>query len=246
MKKTVVLTALVLAIGAGIAFAHNNRRSIREFLTGVQEVPVVSTTGSGTFHAEISKDGDEIEYTLSFKDLEGDIRQAHIHIAPEQNSGPIVLWLCQTAANVAPAGTNPPQCFNALAGESPRSNTVSGVLRASDVIPQLTNGIAANELAEVLALIRAGKSYVNMHSSMSPAGEIRSQIAAITTTTGASPLVPSRSGRVTRPGRECASYLLPPTSFFTPTISPDPQASFTVASSGRRSRSSISTGTRDA
>ena len=176
MKKTVVLTALVLAIGAGIAFAHNNRRSIREFLTGVQEVPVVSTTGSGTFRAEISKDGDEIEYTLSFKNLEGDVRQSHIHIAPPQNTGPIVLWLCQTAANPAPAGTNPPQCFNALAGESPRANTVSGVLRASDVIPQLTNGIAANELGEVLALIRAGKSYVNIHSSMSPAGEIRSQI----------------------------------------------------------------------
>ena len=104
MKKTVVLTALVLAIGAGIAFAHNNRRSIREILTGVKEVPVVSTTGSGTFRAEISRDGDEIEYTLSFRNLEGDVRQAHIHIAPEQNTGPIVLWLCQTAANVAPAG----------------------------------------------------------------------------------------------------------------------------------------------
>ena len=176
MKKTIVLTALILVVGAGATWAHNNRRTIRETLTGVQEVPVVSTTGSGTFRAEISKDGDEIEYTLSFKNLEGDIRQSHIHIAPEQNTGPIVLWLCQTAANAAPAGTNPPQCFNALAGESPRNNTVSGVLRASDVIPQLTNGIPANELAEVLALINAGKSYVNIHSSMSPAGEIRSQI----------------------------------------------------------------------
>ena len=107
MKKTVVLTALVLAIGAGIAFAHNNR-SIREFLTGVKEVPVVSTTGSGTFRAEISKDGDEIEYTLSFRNLEGDVRQAHIHLGPEQNTGPIVLWLCGTTANPAPATTTPP------------------------------------------------------------------------------------------------------------------------------------------
>jgi hypothetical protein len=176
MRKTIVLTALMVVIGAGATWAHNNRRAIRETLLGVQEVPVVSTTGSGTFRAEISKDGDEIEYTLSFANLEGDVRQSHIHIAPEQNTGPIVLWLCQTAANAAPAGTTPPQCFNALAGESPRTNTVSGVIRASDVIPQLTNGIAANELAEVIALIRAGKSYVNVHTAMSPAGEIRSQI----------------------------------------------------------------------
>jgi hypothetical protein len=176
MKKTIALVALILVVGASATWAHNNRRTIRERLLGVQEVPVVSTTGSGIFHAEISKDGDEIEYTLSFQDLEGDIRQSHIHIAPEQNSGPIVLWLCQTAANPAPAGTNPPQCFNALAGESPRNNTVSGVIHASDVIPNPTNGITAGELAEVLALVNAGKSYVNIHSSMSPAGEIRSQI----------------------------------------------------------------------
>ena len=65
MKKTFVLTALILAVSAGIALAHSNRRTIREFLSGVQEVPVVSTTGSGTFRAEISKDGDEIEYTVT-------------------------------------------------------------------------------------------------------------------------------------------------------------------------------------
>jgi hypothetical protein len=176
MKKTVVLTALVLAIGAGIAFAHSNRRSIREFLTGVQEVPVVSTTGSGTLRAEISKDEDEIEYTLSFRNLEGDVTQSHIHIGPAQNTGGIVLWLCQTAANPAPAGTTPPQCFNAAAGDSPRANTVSGVLRASDVRPLAANGIAANEFEEVIALIRAGKTYVNVHSAAFGAGEVRSQI----------------------------------------------------------------------
>lgn len=174
MRKILVLTTMIVLTGAVGIWAQNNR--IYEFLLGIKEVPVVSSTGSGTFQAEISRDEDEIEYTLSFANLEGDVRQSHIHIGPEQNTGPIVLWLCQTAANPAPAGTNPPQCFNALAGESPRTNTVSGVLRASDVIPQLTNGIASNELAEVIALIRAGKAYVNIHSSMSPGGEIRSQI----------------------------------------------------------------------
>ena len=125
MKKTVVLTALVLAIGAGIAFAHNNRDPSASSY-GRKEVPVVSTTGSGTFHAEISRDGDEIEYTLSFKNLEGDVRQAHIHIAPEQNTGPIVSGCARPPRT--PPGDHSAPCFNALAGESPRTNTVSGVL----------------------------------------------------------------------------------------------------------------------
>jgi hypothetical protein len=178
MRKTVVLVALTMVVGAGIAWAHSDRR-IREFLNGVQEVPVVSTTGSGTFEAVINRDEDEIEYTLTFTQLEGDVTQSHIHIGPSQNTGPIVLWLCQTAASPAPAGT-PPQCSNVADADSRRTNTVTGVLRASDVRPLPTNGIgngtAANEFAEVIALIRAGKTYVNVHSSMSPGGEIRSQI----------------------------------------------------------------------
>ena len=114
----------------------------------------MSTTGSATFRAEISKDGDEIEYTLSFKNLEGDIRQAHIHIGPEQNSGPIVLWLCQTAANPLRSAPIRPSASTRWPA-SPRGATPSPACFAPlTSSPQLTNGIAANELAEVLALIQ--------------------------------------------------------------------------------------------
>ena len=173
MRKTIVLVALAIVVGAGIAWAHSDR-GIRELLNGVQEVPVVSTTGSGTFEAVINRDEDEIEYTLTFQQLEGDVTQSHIHIGPAQNSGGIVLWLCQTIANPAPAGTTPPPCFNA--GDSARANTVTGVLRASDVRVLPANGIATDEFAEVIKLIRAGKTYVNVHSLKFGAGEIRSQI----------------------------------------------------------------------
>jgi hypothetical protein len=179
MRKTVVLVALAIVVGAGIAWAHSDR-GIRELLNGVQEVPVVSTTGSGTFQAVMNRDEDEIEYTLTFQQLEGDVTQSHIHIGPSQNTGPIVLWLCQTAGSPSPTPLTTPQCANVADAASRRANTVTGVLRASDVRPLLTNGIgngtAANEFAEVIALIRAGKTYVNVHSSMSPGGEIRSQI----------------------------------------------------------------------
>ena len=139
---------------------------------------MVSTTGTGTFRATINRDGDEIAYRLTFKDLEGDITQAHIHIGHPQNSGGIVLWLCQTAANPAPAqvDSNPPQCF--APGGDPRNNPegVEGTLTAADVRVQAANGIAANEFAEVVRLIRAGRTYANVHTAKFPPGEIRSQI----------------------------------------------------------------------
>ena len=178
MRKIVITgVALMCVAGSAIALASNSRASsIREFLTGLKEVPVVSTTGHGTFHAEIDDDAQEIRYTLTFADLEGDVRQSHIHIAPAQNSGNIMLWLCQTAANPSPVATTP-QCTNVADPGSARANTVTGVLTGADIVASAAaNGVAAGEFAEAVALIRAGLTYVNVHSAKFPPGEIRSQI----------------------------------------------------------------------
>lgn len=178
-KATIAACAGLLLAGTAIGFTDSGSKKLKEVLLGVKEVPVVSTTGHGRFEADIDEDAGEIRYTLSFADLEGDVRQSHIHIAPEQNTGPIVLWLCQSAANPAPAGTTPPQCSDAADPATLRANTVTGVLTAADIIAQVANGIDGKtdaEFAEVIALIRAGKAYANVHTAKSPAGEIRSQL----------------------------------------------------------------------
>jgi hypothetical protein len=46
------------------------------------------------------------------------------------------------------------------------------------VIGPLGQGVAAGEFAEVLAAIRKGVTYANVHSSRNPGGEIRGQIKA--------------------------------------------------------------------
>lgn len=178
MRKIVITgVALACVVSGAVAWADGNRASrIREFLTGIKEVPVTSTTGHGTFHAEIDEVAQEIRYTLTFADLEGDVRQSHIHIAPEQNTGNIMLWLCQTATNPSPVATTP-LCADPADPASARGNTVTGVLTGADIVASAApNGVAAGEFAEAVALIRAGRTYVNVHSSKFGAGEIRSQI----------------------------------------------------------------------
>jgi CHRD domain-containing protein len=174
-RITFVATAVFALVGTGIAFTDEGSRRISEFLNGYNEAAaVVSTTGNGTFRATISRDETEINYVLTFKELEGDVRQAHIHIGHPQNSGGIVLWLCDSEANPSPSATTP-ACtesdpLNARAGR------VTGTLKETDVLAQAANGIAAGEFAEVLGLIRAGRTYVNLHTVKFPPGEIRSQI----------------------------------------------------------------------
>lgn len=182
MKRLIIAaTAILAATTTAFAFSDEGGRRFREFLNGFKEAAApVSTTGTGTFRATINKDKTAIDYELTFENLEGDVRQAHIHIGHPQGSGGIVLWLCQTASNpnLLP-GNSTPSCtvddpLNLRAGK------VSGTLTMADVVAQvneLPNGIAGPaDWDEVLGLIRAGLTYANVHSSKFGPGEIRSQI----------------------------------------------------------------------
>ncbi len=161
------LAAVALVSVCSIAFADNFKK-ISEFLTGYEETPsAVSTTGNGTFKARISRDESRIEWELSYANLEGAVQQAHIHFGQKSVTGPISVFLCTNLGN-GPAGTQP--CPDPPA-------TISGTITAADVT-NLANerGISAGELDELIAAIRAGVTYVNVHSARWPGGEIRSQI----------------------------------------------------------------------
>src|SRR6266511_2772153 len=125
MKKIVTMTAMmVLVVGVGLGLTDEGFKNIRELLTGLKEVPVISTTGHGTFTAKISDDDSQIEWELSYADLEGDVLQAHIHFGPPNNTGNISVFLCTNLGN-GPAGTQ--AC-------PPSPATINGVARAADVI----------------------------------------------------------------------------------------------------------------
>ena len=156
--------ALVALLGVpGLAMGSEN---LRATLAGTSEVPVISTTGTGTFEATVSDDGTSIDYTLTY-DLEGTVLQAHIHLAQVGVNGGISVWLCQTPGFNAPLGT--PLC-----PASP--GTVTGTITAASVIGPAGQGIAAGEFAELLSAMRKGLTYANVHSNIFPAGEVRGQI----------------------------------------------------------------------
>src|SRR6187551_1313993 len=164
----IALAAIVLVAASTFALAQEGFKQISEFLTGYQETPsAVSTTGNGTFTARISNDETHIDWELSYADLEGAVQQAHIHFGQKSVTGPISVFLCTNLGN-GPAGTQPCPAPPA---------TISGTITAADVT-NLANerGISAGEFDELIAAIRAGATYVNVHSTRWPGGEIRSQI----------------------------------------------------------------------
>jgi hypothetical protein len=168
MRRLVMSVAVIVAVSAATVVLAQGFKKISEILTGYEETPsAVSTTGNGTFSARISNDESRIDWELSYADLEGAIQQAHIHFGQRAVTGPITVFLCTNLGN-GPAGTQPCPAPPA---------TISGTIVAADVT-NLANerGISAGELDEVIAAIRAGATYVNVHSTRWPGGEIRSQI----------------------------------------------------------------------
>ena len=167
--------AAVLALWAGSALADkgkDDRGLVRAQLSGFQEVPVVSTTGNGEFKARINTQTNEIEYEFSYADLQAPVLQAHIHLGQHSVNGGILVWLCQTATNPAPAAVAAitPVC-------SSPSFSSSGIITASSIVgPGGAQQLGAGELAELVAALRAGVAYANVHTTVSPAGEIRGQI----------------------------------------------------------------------
>lgn len=167
-KLTLLVTAVLLVVGSGLVFTDDGDRAsnFRLRLRGLDEVPVISTTGSGTFRAKINEDETEIAWRLTFRDLEGIVQQSHIHFGPPNNTGGISIFLCSNLGN-GPAGTQACPLTNPA--------TVEGTATAADVIGPLGQGIEAGALDEIIAAIRDGKAYVNVHSTKWPAGEIRQQ-----------------------------------------------------------------------
>jgi len=156
---------LVALVGGSFALAKNDKGGgdARAKLIGWDETPSsISTVAKGKFRAEIDRDGDSIEYKLSYEGIEGGTAfAAHIHLGQRHTSGGVSAFLC--------GGGDKPVC-PATAG------TVEGTIDAADVVGPAAQGILAGQLNELVRAIRAGATYVNVHSTTFPGGEIRGQV----------------------------------------------------------------------
>lgn len=149
----------LLYVGSGV-WADDDRDQFKARLKGFEEVPAVSSTGSGRFSARIR--GDSIEWELSYERLEGTVTTAaHVHFGQKDVAGGVSFFLC--------GGGGKPPCPNP-------SGDFSGTAFAADIVGPTAQGIAPGEIAEAIRAMRAGITYANVHTNKHPGGEIRGQI----------------------------------------------------------------------
>lgn len=127
-------------------------------LHGDDEVPPNDSRGAGEARFKLSDDGTSLHYKLNVANID-DVTQSHIHIAPPGVNGPIVVFL-----------------FGFVAGGVTENGTLAeGTITAANLIARPAIGFGAT-MPELVAAMRNGNAYVNVHTVVLPGGEIRGQI----------------------------------------------------------------------
>ena len=163
MRRAIVL-AVMLTLGlAPTALAGDNFVAP---LSGDQEVPARDTRAVGVAKFKLSQDGTALEFKINVANIDN-VFASHIHCGAVGVNGPVGVTL--------------------FAG-APAGGRVNGTLAEGTITaPDAGNGCGWTDLSAVLAAIRSGNTYVNVHTNDGvappntgpgdfPGGEIRGQI----------------------------------------------------------------------
>lgn len=153
MRSRLALLGVIglLALTTQAAFAANPpTAAFGGPVDGSQEVPPVVTAATGEATVVISADNSTIWYVVEYSGLSGSLAAAHIHVGASGANGGVILPLVASASPMV------------------------GSLTSSNFTP---SG-AITTFAEAVAAIKAGGTYVNLHTAANPGGEVRGQVVA--------------------------------------------------------------------
>jgi hypothetical protein len=169
MKRlTLALLALAVVVAAvatagALATRSGKLEDRATSLRSYEEVPALSVpTANGDLRIRIEDSTQTILFLLRWDGLSGPPLFAHIHFGQRGVNGGVSTFLC--------GGSTKPACPQSTSG------LIFGTITPIDVIGPTGQGISQNEWGELVAAIRAGVAYGNIHTPTYPGGEVRGQI----------------------------------------------------------------------
>src|SRR5439155_12621704 len=165
--KIIVAAFLALALATYVVARPaegSDKTHFQATLGSYSEVPTNSTTGQGDLDLRVDDSARTITFTLTYSGLAAPATAAHIHLGARSTNGSVSVYFCGGGGQ----GPCPP-------GTSTEA-TVTGTITAANVIGPTAQGIQPGEFEKLVAAIRAGVTYANIHNAIFGGGEIRGQI----------------------------------------------------------------------
>ena len=125
-------------------------------LSGGNEVPAVVTGSAGTAVVTWTTTTKAGTYRVDVYNMPVGTTASHIHVGASNVGGPVVIN------------------FSVPAGGISNDYALSGTFACSDVVPRAPQGINSCEDFEQALML--GNTYVNVHSTANPGGEVRGQL----------------------------------------------------------------------
>jgi len=164
MKARYMLLVLLVfsALAATTVVASADRSHFVAPLKSGEEIqtPAVVSDAAGVSTLAVARDGDSLSYRLIVANIE-DVLFSHIHCGAAGVNGPVVAFL-YPGPTVSPNGV-----------------LATGVIREADVIDRPDSAACPGGVSgvdDLLEKVETGGAYVNVHTVVYPAGEIRGQI----------------------------------------------------------------------
>ena len=132
--------------------AQESEQKFNAKLSGKEEVPPNESPSTGFAWVKITDD--KIGYEVNVTDMDK-VNAAHIHLAEAGKNGPVVLTLFQGG---------PTEQVNGTVGEANvTASNLEGPMKGKDV-------------TDLVTAMKNGTTYVNVHTTDFPEGEIRGQL----------------------------------------------------------------------
>lgn len=139
-----------------LGIIENSEFVVLQMGGGFERPDPIASDGTGRAFFDVNDDEDEIEFRVEVEDIQ-DVTLAHIHLGDTGTAGPIIVELFNAGGD--------PQDFDE------RDVLAEGTFDADDFE---TGDIV--DMDDLIAAMEAGNTYVNVHTTTNPTGEIRGQI----------------------------------------------------------------------
>lgn len=176
LRYNILASAILLAASAGA-----QAQIYKGVLSGANEVPAVATNGTGVGVVSLNPGTHEIRVATTFRDLNSGVTAAHVHCcaAPGANAG---------VATAIPTFPGFPSGVAAGSYDAGFDMTQAATWNAAFITAN--GGTPAGAEAALRDGLDAGRSYLNIHTSTSPGGEIRANLQRFS-------FLPASSGQTT-------------------------------------------------
>lgn len=151
-----------MAESSGTSAVTSTNSDFYADLSGENEVPdAVETDASGEAYFKANSDSTELMYTINLSKADSVI-MAHIHYGASDSNGPISVWLY-------PAPDNHTKSLEA--------GPINGILKSGTITDSTLAGpFSGKTVLDLIHAIKHDSTYVMVHTSAHPEGELRGQI----------------------------------------------------------------------